>query len=125
MSFPEAVGTCLRKYADFSGRATRPEFWYFALWLLLVSVVAGILDSIVGRWDSGSGPIETLVTLAFLLPYLAVGARRLHDISRSGWTQLLVLLPCIGFVLLVFWWVQASDGDNKYGPAPGSRAHSI
>jgi uncharacterized membrane protein YhaH (DUF805 family) len=118
-SFPEAVKIGLAKYADFSGRARRSEFWYFVLWTFLVSLVASILDSILGtRWGSGSGLIETVCGLALLLPSLAVGARRLHDSSRSGWWLLIGLIPCVGFIVLLIFFVQDSHPDNQYGPSP-------
>jgi uncharacterized membrane protein YhaH (DUF805 family) len=119
MTFPQAVRTCLSKYADFSGRARRSEFWYFVLWTFLVSVVASIIDVVLGtRWGSGSGLVETLADLALLLPTLAVGARRLHDISRSGWWLLVGLVPCAGFIVLVVFFVLDSHADNRYGPSP-------
>jgi uncharacterized membrane protein YhaH (DUF805 family) len=119
MTFPESVRTCLRKYADFSGRARRSEFWYFVLWTFLVSVVASIIDVVLGsRWGSGSGLVETLADVALLLPGLAVGARRLHDVSRSGWWLLMGLVPCAGFIVLVVFFVLDSHPDNQYGPSP-------
>jgi uncharacterized membrane protein YhaH (DUF805 family) len=118
-TFPEAIKICLAKYADFSGRARRSEFWYFVLWLFLVSLVASILDSILGtRWGKGSGLVETVCNLALLLPSLAVGARRLHDISRSGWWLLIALVPCAGVIVLLVFFVLDSHGDNQYGPSP-------
>jgi uncharacterized membrane protein YhaH (DUF805 family) len=118
MSFLEAVRVCLSKYVDFSGRAGRPEFWWFFLFNVLVSLVSSVLDSALGT-DArpGAGLIQAFAGLALLLPGLAVGARRLHDISRSGWMQLLLLIPCLGFLLLAFWWADQGGGDNRYGPA--------
>ena len=119
MTFPEAVRTGLQKYADFSGRARRSEFWYFVLWNALVSIVASLIDAVLGtRWGSGSGLVETLAGLALLLPTLAVGARRLHDISRSGWWLLFGLVPCAGVIVLVVFFVLDSHPDNTYGPSP-------
>jgi len=119
MTFPDAVKVCLSKYADFSGRARRSELWYFVLWTFLASIVASILDVILGtRWGSGSGLIETVCSLALLLPSLAVGARRLHDISRSGWWLLFGLVPCAGLIVLVVFFVLDSHPDNQYGPSP-------
>jgi len=87
MDFMTAVRTCLSKFVDFSGRARRSEYWYFALFTFLVGIVTGILDAILGTdYDNTSGGlVNTLVSLVLFLPSLAVGVRRLHDTGRSGW----------------------------------------
>ena len=92
MDFMTAVRTCFSKYVDFSGRARRSEYWYFVLFTFLLGIVANIIDKILGTdYDtSNGGLVNTLVSLAVLLPSLAVGARRLHDTGRSGWWMLLV-----------------------------------
>lgn len=109
MSFVQAVQVCLRKYVDFSGRAVRSEFWWFALFQLIVMIVASMLGETV----------YAVVALALVLPSLAVGARRLHDIGKSGWFLLLHLLPIIGILVLIFFWVQASQTEsNEYGVVP-------
>lgn len=121
MGFTDAVRICLQKYADFSGRGRRSEYWYFALFNLLVGIAAGIIDVILGTdFDSGSGLIGLLVSLALLLPGLAAGVRRLHDTSRSGWWILIGLIPLIGWVILIVFFVQDSHPDNSYGPNPKS-----
>ncbi|WP_372825342.1 DUF805 domain-containing protein [Polaromonas sp.] len=101
MNFGQAISTCLSKYATFSGRASRPEFWWFFLFQILVSVAASMLGDFAA----------SLVSLALLLPALAVGARRLHDIGKSGWWQL-IMLTVIGFLLLIYWWVQPGKSDE-------------
>jgi len=107
MNFGQAISTCLSKYATFSGRASRPEFWWFFLFQLLVSVAASIVSERFG----------SLVNLALLLPALAVGTRRLHDIGKSGWWQLLMLTG-IGFFVLIYWWVQPTAvGTSMYDAA--------
>ena len=109
MSFVQAVQVCLRKYVDFSGRAVRSEFWWFALFQLIVMVGASMLGETV----------YAVVALALVLPSLAVGARRLHDIGKSGWFLLLHLLPIIGILVLIFFWVQPSQTEsNEYGVVP-------
>lgn len=119
MDFATAVRTCLAKYADFSGRARRSEYWYFVLFNVLVSVVASILDAALGTdTGTGTGVIAGLASLALLLPGLAVGVRRLHDISKSGWWILIGLIPVVGWIVLVIWFVQDSHGDNEHGPRP-------
>jgi uncharacterized membrane protein YhaH (DUF805 family) len=123
MSFQEAIRVCLqRKYADFSGRARRSEFWFFVLFTVIVSTVGGILDSIFGLRSGssygGTGPIQGVLQLALLVPSLAVGARRLHDIGRTGWWQLIGLVPIAGWIVLLIFFVQDSRPANQYGPSP-------
>jgi uncharacterized membrane protein YhaH (DUF805 family) len=119
MSFQDAVRTCLQKYVDFSGRARRSELWFFVLFNVIVSVVASIIDSILGtRSGSGYGVVQGLAGLALLLPNLAVGARRLHDTGRSAWWLLIGLVPLVGAIVLIVFYVQDSQGDNQYGPSP-------
>ena len=95
--FVSAVKSCFAQYAGFSGRAPRSEFWWFALFQLGVLVIATMISQV----------LYGIAALALLLPALAVGARRLHDIGRSGWWQLLSLTG-IGTLVLIYWWVQPS-----------------
>jgi uncharacterized membrane protein YhaH (DUF805 family) len=120
MSFQDAVRTCLtQKYVDFSGRARRSEYWFFLLFTVVVSIVASIIDTILGtRSSAGTGLIQGLAGLALLLPGLAVGVRRLHDTSRSGWWLLIGLVPFVGGIVLIVFFVQDSHGENQYGPSP-------
>ncbi len=108
MTFAEAIQTCLRKYADFSGTASRSEYWWFALFLVLGSLVLGIV----------SNTLSLIFTLAMLVPSLAAASRRLHDIDRSGWWQLVSLIPVIGFFVILYWLVQPT-APNRYGNASG------
>ena len=112
MTFGESIKTCFSKYADFNGRATRSEFWWWALFVILASAAIGIVSEVA------SG----VFSLAVLLPYLAVGARRLHDTDRSGWLQLIGLIPLIGWILLIVWYVQEGKEPNRFGSAPGPSA---
>ena len=98
MDFLQAIKSCLGQYATFSGRASRSEFWWFFLFQVLVMIAASILGDAA----------YSIVVLGLLLPALAVGTRRLHDIGRSGWWQLLMLTG-IGYLVLLFWWVQPSE----------------
>ena len=123
MPFRDAVKICLqRKYADFNGRARRSEYWFFILFTAIVGIVAGILDAVLGfRTESygGTGPVQGITQLALLVPTLAVGSRRLHDTGRTGWWQLLLLVPLVGAVILIVWW--ARDGEpepNRWGARP-------
>jgi len=108
MDFFDAIKTCLRKYATFSGRAGRPEYWWFMLFSILVSLAAGMI----------SETLNGLVSLALFIPSIAVGARRLHDVGKSGWFQLLWVVPIFGWALLIWWAVTPSTGPNDYGPGP-------
>jgi uncharacterized membrane protein YhaH (DUF805 family) len=121
MSFQDAVRTCLQqKYVDFSGRARRSEYWFFVLFYVIARFVAGIIDSIIGTrgFGGGQGVLGTLVALALLLPGLGVGVRRLHDTGRSGWWILIGLIPIVGAIVLIVFFVQDSHPDNQYGPNP-------
>ena len=102
-----------KKYADFTGRARRQEFWMFILFYFIVSIVLGIIDSILGMQILG-----LLFSLGSLIPSLAIGARRLHDTGRSGWWQLLYIIPLIGLIIMIVFLVQDSQPDNEYGPNP-------
>lgn len=111
----------LRKYAVFSGRARRKEYWFFALFNFLVSIALVMVEAALGMGDleSGYGPISGLYSLAVIIPGLAVSVRRLHDTGRSGWWFLVVLVPLIGaIVLLVFTLLDSEAGTNEYGPNP-------
>ncbi|WP_424968224.1 DUF805 domain-containing protein [Dinoroseobacter sp. S375] len=104
MTFQDAVKTCFRKYADFSGRATRPEYWWFFLFYLLGSVVLSILESGLGT----GGILGAAFSIALFMPLLAALVRRLHDTHRSGWWALLCLIPIIGPLVLIFFAAQPS-----------------
>jgi uncharacterized membrane protein YhaH (DUF805 family) len=121
MSFQDAVRTCLQqKYVDFSGRARRSEYWFFVLFYVIVRFVANIIDAIIGTrgFAVNQGLLGTLVALALLLPGLGVGVRRLHDTGRSGWWLLIGLIPLVGAIVLIVFFVQDSQPDNQYGPNP-------
>jgi len=115
MNFTQAVSTCLRQYANFNGRAARPEFWWFALFQFVAFFVASVISPF----------LYGLVALGLLLPALGVGARRLHDVGRSAWWMLIALIPLVGAVLLIYWAVQPGEpGSNAYG-APVSDAPAL
>lgn len=104
MTFVESIQTCFSKYADFSGRASRSEYWWWVLFVFLATMAAGIV----------SDKLSALFSLAVMLPGLAVGARRLHDIDKSGWLQLLYFIPLIGWIILVYWAVQEGKEPNRF-----------
>src|SRR5262245_16947529 len=115
----------LRKYAVFSGRSRRKEYWMFILFTVVVMIGLAIIDILVGTWNdaAGVGVLSGLFYLAILAPYFAVTARRLQDTGRSGWLQLLFLIPILGLILWLIWLAKNGDyGENKYGPDPKTAA---
>jgi uncharacterized membrane protein YhaH (DUF805 family) len=113
MGFGEAIQTVFRKYAVFSGRARRPEYWYWALFMVLILVSTAILDAV-----TNSKVFQTLTMLSLALPALAVTVRRLHDIDRTGWWVLISALPFIGgIVMLAFACLPGTTGPNRFGAA--------
>ena len=120
MNMIEEVKICFSKYAQFQGRARRAEYWWFALFLVLLGLGLAILDvALFGfTWDE-YGPLNTVFSLATLVPSFSVGARRLHDTGRSGWWQLLLLIPLIGVIILIVWFATSGEkGDNRFGSDP-------
>jgi uncharacterized membrane protein YhaH (DUF805 family) len=114
MGFAAAVKQALSRYATFSGRARRSEYWWFALFNTVVAVVVSIVDGVLGLTV-----FYPLAVLALILPGLAVGVRRLHDLGRSGWWLLIAFVPLVGAILLIVWFCQDSQPQpNAYGPSP-------
>lgn len=113
----------LTRYAEFSGRARRKEFWLFAAVNFLVTLVFGFIDLALGlvSEEAGIGLLSGLYSLVVLIPYLAVTVRRLHDSGRTGWWLLIGLIPLLGpIVLLVFMLLDSDPAENRYGPCPGA-----
>jgi uncharacterized membrane protein YhaH (DUF805 family) len=110
----------LKNYFNFEGRARRREYWMFVLISVLISAGLGIVDGIAGlKTASGIGALGGLYSLAILVPSISLGARRLHDIGRSGWWQLIGLIPIIGWIILIVWAVtEGQPGPNRFGPDP-------
>ena len=107
----------IKKYADFSGRARRKEYWLFILLYLIAAVIAGIIDAVAATM----GIIGIILTLGLFIPSLSVGVRRLHDINRIGWWMLIGLIPLIGaIVLIVFFCKDGTIGVNPFGEDPKS-----
>lgn len=110
----------LKKYATFSGRARRKEYWMFFLFNIVITFVLGFLDSMMGLAQQGGiGILSGLYCLAVLIPGLAVCVRRLHDTGKSGWWVFIALVPILGALWLL--WLMVKEGDagaNQYGPNP-------
>lgn len=120
MGFGEAVTSVFRNYVTFSGRAPRSEYWFWVLFALIVGVIASILDAVIFPWSSaGGGPVSLIVSVGLLLPNISVGIRRLHDIDRTGWWLLIILIPLIGIIVLLVWFcTRGTLGPNRFGPDP-------
>ena len=111
----------LKKYAVFSGRARRKEYWFFVLFNIIIGLALTFIDFSTGLYDVEFeiGLLSSLYSLAVLVPGIAVTIRRLHDTSRTGWWFLIAFVPIIGvIVLLVFMVFDSTPGDNQYGPNP-------
>ncbi len=110
----------LKKYAVFSGRARRKEYWMFTLFSTIIALVLGFIEGIVGiAPETNQSILVGIYTLAVLIPSIAVSVRRLHDTGRSGWWVLISLVPLIGAIVLIVFTVQDSQqGDNQYGSNP-------
>ena len=133
MGFIEAVKICLGKYAQFNGRASRSEFWFFTLFLFIYLFVAGFFLGIVGASDEAFGVATLVLLIPVFIPGIAVAARRLHDINQSGWMQCIFIpgfvadellgtgyvIYILTFALYAFWFSQAGKkGKNRFGAQP-------
>lgn len=107
MTFVESVQTCFKKYAEFNGRASKSEYWWWILFVIVASLAGQMLGDVAGG----------LVSLATLLPSIAVAARRLHDIDKSGWWQLVYIIPLLGWGLMIYWCVQNPLEPNRFSAA--------
>lgn len=129
MNMMQAVKSVYSNYAKFSGRSRRSEFWWFYLFYLIAYFVLGMIDALLfGTTTTAPGSFSAstetpilsgLFALATLIPNLAVGVRRLHDIDRSGWWLLISFIPLVGFIILIVWFAKAGDkGPNRFGGDP-------
>lgn len=121
VSFKDAVMRALTvNYCNFTGRASRSEYWWFCLFGFLLGFVVALVFSFSHTLEM---TVSGLVSLALLLPSIGLGVRRLHDTGRSGWWYLLIFIPIIGTLLLLFWFCQESQMQtNEYGPVPNMSA---
>lgn len=122
MTFGQSISTCFSKYAVFTGRASRSEFWWWTLFTAIIGFLFGIPNSLHVLQGSGSGlpVISYIVSLILFLPSLGVMIRRLHDTGKSGWWCLLNLIPGLGTLILLIFCVQPSQPfPNQYGDVPG------
>jgi uncharacterized membrane protein YhaH (DUF805 family) len=121
MGFGEAVSTCFSQYATFTGRAIRAEYWYWVLFCSLAGAILTLVEVVIS--DTAGSALGWLFDLATIVPTIAVAARRLHDIDRSGWWQLLGFIPIIGWVILLVWFSQ--DGTRAATGSADPNADNI
>ncbi len=116
--FGESIQRGFSGYVVFSGRAARSEFWWWTLFTFLVNIGTEIVDGVLAA--GGVPPfLNAVVNLALLLPGIAVGVRRLHDMDHTGWWYLIILIPVIGIIALLIWFLfKGTEGDNRFGPDP-------
>jgi uncharacterized membrane protein YhaH (DUF805 family) len=112
---------CYRKYATFTGRARRAEYWWYTLFNVLIYLALIVIGLLIGGTTEGTTILGVLVgvyILAVFLPTLAVTCRRLHDSGLSGWWQLLGIIPLGGIAVFIMTLLDSNPGTNKYGPDP-------
>ena len=121
------IDTLKNRYAKFDGRATRSEYWYFVLFYFIFSFITSLIDMWVinpmlgatAQEAAQGGILQIILALGLLVPSIAIGIRRLHDIGKSGWWMLIGFIPIIGFLVLIYFYVQDSQpGENLYGANP-------
>lgn len=126
IGFSDAIVLGFKRYFDFRSRATRAEYWWWALFSLGTALILTGVDMGIGtyNYDSSNGLLSGVFRLAILIPSFALGARRLHDINRSGWWQLLWLVLLIGWIILIVWATRKGDeGPNQHGSDPKDQAY--
>ena len=120
MGFIEAIKICFNKYVDFKGRARRSEYWFFYLFTIISSLVLGFMEGLIGIFpNTDQAVLANIFSLLVIIPSIAVGVRRLHDTNHSGWWYLLIIIPIIGWIIILIWLCKNSDeGDNRFGSNP-------
>tara|TARA_B100000575_G_scaffold186588_1_gene150283 strand:+ start:204 stop:557 length:354 start_codon:yes stop_codon:yes gene_type:complete len=117
MNFIDSVKSCLGKYAVFSGRASRSEYWYFFLFNIIVGAILGFVEGLLNLFpDTNRSVLASIGSLLLFLPYISCSVRRLHDINRVGWWALLSFIPIFGWIILLVFFLQKShEGPNRFG----------
>ena len=121
MSFVQSISACFRKFVSAKGRASRSEYWWFQLFLYLLSFITVFVDGFLFNdivMEDNIFPINMITSLITLFPAIMVLIRRLHDVNRSGW-WILIAFTCIGIIPLLYWSIiKGTDGSNDYGDDP-------
>ena len=116
MGFVDAVKSFFTRYVDFSGRSSRSEYWWAYLGIILIFIVLGLISGLLG--ETIGSLVLGIGYLAIIIPSIAIGVRRLHDLDKSGWFYLLALVPLVSLILLVWFCMKGTDGPNRFGPDP-------
>lgn len=134
MNFIDAVKSAYRNYFKFSGRSSRSEYWWYALFQGVIAIVIALVEggtTTAATADTMSaayaaGPVGSIWALANLIPSIAVGVRRLHDKDRSGWWLLIAFVPLVGALVLLYWFAtRGTEGPNRFGTDPLGPSSSI
>lgn len=127
MTFKQAVLTALKKYSVFAGRASRPEFWWWVVFMIMLGAATSLAEQVMASpkfapevfTKNTPQQISHIISLFVFLPTLSVGIRRLHDTGRSGVWILVVCVPLLGILLLIYWFASKGEaGKNQFGPPP-------
>ena len=120
MNFGDSVKSGFNRYFDFSTRSSRSEYWWWVLFNTIAGYASIFLSGAIVNMGIDAGALLVFVYyIATLIPTIAVAVRRLHDTDRSGWWLLIAIVPFIGWILLIIWYVsRGTDGDNQYGANP-------
>lgn len=130
IGFAEAIKRCYHKVFIYEGRATRAEFWYFVLfysltYMALIGLFATLMFGAKVATPAIYAVLFGVYSLLVGLPYFAASVRRLHDTGKSGWSLLLALIPLVGILIILYYWIKRSDDDNSYGSNPILHANEI
>lgn len=119
VSFSQAVRMAFDSYCRFQGRSSRSEYWWWVLFVAILSFCIGIVEGILGFSMTAVQTTSGILSLVLLLPGLGLSVRRLHDIGKSGWWILLGFIPVVGAIILITWFARNSEmTENRYGPVP-------
>lgn len=119
VSFSQAVRMAFDSYCRFQGRSSRSEYWWWVLFVAILSFCIGIIEGILGFSMTAVRTTSGILSLVLLLPGLGLSVRRLHDIGKSGWWILLGFIPVVGAIILITWFARNSEmTENRYGPMP-------
>jgi uncharacterized membrane protein YhaH (DUF805 family) len=114
MGFGEAISAGFSNYVNFRDRASRSEYWYWILFVIIADAVAGIIDAALDIHV-----VTSVFGLVTLIPNITVAIRRLHDLDRTGWWILIGFIPLVGWIVLLIWYcTRGTAGSNRFGPDP-------